>query len=75
MPATGIPSVCPEGLFDCNDADAGIYPGSTHHQEGVDYDCDGLVSFCAEADARVALSVDKLPGNAALEISFVSVCR
>ena len=31
--------------------------------------------FPTDPPARVALSVDKLPGNAALEISFVSVCR
>ena len=31
--------------------------------------------FPSDPPARVALSVDKLPGNAALEISFVSVCR
>jgi len=31
--------------------------------------------FPENPPARVALSVDKLPGNAALEISFVSVCR
>ncbi len=31
--------------------------------------------FPNDPPARVALAVDKLPGNAALEISFVSVCR
>lgn len=31
--------------------------------------------FPNDPPARVALSVDKLPGNAAIEISFVSVCR
>ena len=31
--------------------------------------------FTSDPPARVALSVDQLPGNAALEIEFISVCR
>lgn len=31
--------------------------------------------FPSDPPARVALSVDQLPGNAALEIEFISVCR
>jgi len=31
--------------------------------------------FPSDPPARVALSVDKLPGNAAVEIEFLSVCR
>jgi hypothetical protein len=32
---------------DCNDLDPEIYPGSTTHQEGIDYDCDGKKEYLA----------------------------
>jgi hypothetical protein len=42
---------------DCNDADAGVFPGATEVCDGVDQDCDGtadngvLVTFYADQDA------------------------
>jgi hypothetical protein len=35
------------GKGDCDDNDPKVYPGSTQHQEGVDYDCDGLREYKA----------------------------
>jgi hypothetical protein len=32
---------------DCDDGNPEIYPGSTTHQEGVDYDCDGKKEYLA----------------------------
>jgi|GEM_PF-1006438 len=54
MVVFGTPTVCPNGVLDCNDGDNTIYPGSTIHKEGVDYDCDNRKEY----QATVILSVD-----------------
>lgn len=54
MEVYGIPAICPNGLLDCNDAVPEIYPGSTTHQEAVDYDCDNRLEY----QATMVLSVD-----------------
>jgi hypothetical protein len=49
----GVPS-CTVGAppCDCNDCDSGIYPGAVERcGDGVDQDCDGVDTACAEADA------------------------
>jgi len=54
MEVYGIPTICPNGLLDCNDGDLNIYPGSTIHQEAADYDCDNRKEY----QATMTLSVD-----------------
>ncbi len=54
MVVYGTPAICPNGLLDCDDEDPDIYPGSTVHQEGVDYDCDNRKEY----QATMTLSVD-----------------
>jgi len=42
MEVTGEPAVCPEGGGDCDDHDAGVFPGAFDPcRGGVDVDCDG----------------------------------
>jgi len=54
MVVFGTPAICPNGVLDCNDGDNTIYPGSTIHKEGVDYDCDNRKEY----QAVIELSVD-----------------
>lgn len=40
-------ATCAKGGNDCDDENPNIYPGSTEHVEGIDYDCDGLKEYLA----------------------------
>jgi hypothetical protein len=40
-------ALCTKGSGDCDDTNPKIYPGSTNHIEGVDYDCDGKKEYLA----------------------------
>mgnify|MGYP000231294354 CR=1 FL=1 len=54
MPVYGQPPICPNGVLDCDDEDPNIYPGSTIHQEGKDYDCDNRKEY----RATIVITVD-----------------
>ena len=67
MAISGTPLECPNGGYDCDDTDPDIYPGSTIHQEGIDYDCDGLNEYMM----TLVISVDDLLVDLCLNGNFV----
>ena len=68
MAISGTPLECPNGGYDCDDTNPDIYPWSTIHQEGIDYDCDGLNEYMM----TLVISVDDLLVDLCLNGNFVS---
>jgi len=64
MTLVGLPSVCPQGGGDCDDANPSIRPGAQESCDGLDNDCDGATDEEDNDRDGVPECSDKCPGLA-----------